>query len=505
MMVIMLFIEPGFVLSLLTYSSIKLQLLPLVAIAIMIDAVLVSIWYIIATLLNNPSLKAGAVNEAYQLFGNIAIAVLVLFLLITFSQFFYTALQGNASLNNANISKMCGSLENNSQSNLLNSSLPSNYNAINPLPFKGSLLSGIGGFPGYCALAKYNHKNTTSEIDYPVTTSAIILANLTNQNLNNLNDLFATEAYVGFLSKLTATFSVCVANPATAPTLITLYLEPCVVPFMIAIPILSRDTFEFTPLAGYSKIYTGLGTLGGLITTSLESFIAQLFVITAFVYIWPVLLFIGLALRSVFLTRRLGGLFIALAVAFVLFYPAIFSIEYITLDSSVTSVPTLAVGGSALIANVVNASDPSQQLEGSNYNISHLNFFVQPNLEDIAKSTSCWYGYGGSLISKEGSDIITLDSYGTLASMVSVAYGGLTGAIYHNNKYSSTFSYLSGFGCNENEALETLFLSYDAYGITGISAYWLPILNIIIVLAGVKGLSGLLGGDTELAGLGRLI
>ena len=50
-----------------------------------------------------------------------------------------------------------------------------------------------------------------------------------------------------------------------------------------------------------------------------------------------------------------------------------------------------------------------------------------------------------------------------------------------------------------------LFMIMNAYGIIGIPAYWLPIMNLVITLSGIIGLSGLLGGDTSMAGLGNLV
>ena len=59
--------------------------------------------------------------------------------------------------------------------------------------------------------------------------------------------------------------------------------------------------------------------------------------------------------------------------------------------------------------------------------------------------------------------------------------------------------------CPPAAAVDTLYTLMDEYGVISVSAYFLPIINILIVLTGIIGLSGLLGGDTQLAGLSRLV
>jgi hypothetical protein len=59
--------------------------------------------------------------------------------------------------------------------------------------------------------------------------------------------------------------------------------------------------------------------------------------------------------------------------------------------------------------------------------------------------------------------------------------------------------------CTPPEAEAMLFSLVNSYGMYGINAYFLPILDLLITISAIIGLSGLLGGDTELAGLSKLI
>ena len=59
--------------------------------------------------------------------------------------------------------------------------------------------------------------------------------------------------------------------------------------------------------------------------------------------------------------------------------------------------------------------------------------------------------------------------------------------------------------CNRDQSLNLLYDFMRIYGVDGIAAYFLPLINILVVLTGIIGLSGVLGGDTALAGLSRLV
>ncbi len=61
------------------------------------------------------------------------------------------------------------------------------------------------------------------------------------------------------------------------------------------------------------------------------------------------------------------------------------------------------------------------------------------------------------------------------------------------------------FGCTPDHAIDTGLTLTNIYGITAISAFILPLLNILIVYSGMIGMSSLLGGDTDIIGLSKFL
>ena len=59
--------------------------------------------------------------------------------------------------------------------------------------------------------------------------------------------------------------------------------------------------------------------------------------------------------------------------------------------------------------------------------------------------------------------------------------------------------------CTPTAAMNTFNAMIQAFGVMGVSAYLLPVLNLVITLSAILGVSGLLGGDTSLAGISKLL
>lgn len=59
--------------------------------------------------------------------------------------------------------------------------------------------------------------------------------------------------------------------------------------------------------------------------------------------------------------------------------------------------------------------------------------------------------------------------------------------------------------CPPTGAVATTMEMLNAYGIMGVTSYFLPIINLVMTLSAIIGMSGLLGGDTTLEGLSRFI
>ena len=94
------------------------------------------------------------------------------------------------------------------------------------------------------------------------------------------------------------------------------------------------------------------------------------------------------------------------------------------------------------------------------------------------------------------------------ASEMAVLGGALCGAcmgfLWYNAFPAHVFMGDSG-SLPPGGALATTMEMLNAYGIIGVASYFLPLLNLIITLSAIVGMSGLLGGNTSLEGLSRFV
>jgi hypothetical protein len=510
-----------------TFQGIGAALLPLVIVALLIDSALVTIWYMLGSILGNAAAKASARSELYQVGGTALLAVLLIALLTTFSLAFYNILSSTKLLNPSTVSSICQGIMSNSGLTMLGS--------------KGAIMSSSKSgssspFPGFCDMVDPAKLQTpTAQMDYPLAVTGVIVANLTNQTITNLNSAFVLDSFLGFLSTLQPEMRFCVSDPEAIQ---------CVGP----VPnILATSTVyvgvSFIPYAGFDYLYKSLADFGTMLTNAYTLFVAQLTFIVVFVFLWPYLVFIGLVLRSTPFTRGVGGLLIATAIGMALFYPLVYSIEYLSLNNwsqqqlssetlgtanaiygynYVTSIPGRSVvmcpgegtapassqcacSSSVPYKPVCTGSTPycsdAEIKPTCNYTV---NFFVQPSVANIAQADGCWPHIGPwstDLITAEAADIGTLlvplySMFMPLLSMATKGFGFNTNGI-------PTFPLPAG--CTSGNALKTFEAMMQSFGIIGVSAYLLPVLNLVITLSAILGLSGLLGGDTSLAGIAKLL
>ncbi len=552
------------------YTPTGEAILPIVFAALLLDVAIVVIWYFAGVVLNNNKVKESAKGEYYQFIGTVVITMLILWAMVTMSSLFYSVLSTTHLLNPTAISTMCANLEANSMINLVGGT--------------NSLLSGATAngntLTGFCQVL--SGSSLTERIDYPLATTSVIIANLTNQTATNLNSGFIIDAWIGFLSKVSPTFGFCFGEPEIAFEQCLLQgttsgpppapntgsagsavtgtsivpsggttgaeaLPPGVQKYQsgqlgLATAIKSGATalqnarieidVKFQPYSGYSLLLTSINTFGAMITTSLESFIAQLLILSIFIYIWPFLLFGGLLLRSTFFTRKLGGLLIAVVIGVMIIFPLLFSLEYLVL-SNVTFVNS---AGTALynIQNPLSTVSPGVNTtygfnavtplpeSPTNLNSNYVvNFFVEPSVEAIALKNNCWPGVSGlsevgiattnPLI---GSAVLAGESINplTTSEVTDLVYLALPGgaisaaeqiiqSVYDGHM---TSYYLPAF-CPVNGALQTVMSIINAYGIIGVTSFFIPIINLIITMTAIVGLSGLMGGDVSLGGLSRFL
>ena len=466
------------------YQGIQSQLLPLAIIAILIDAAIISAWYIMGVLLNNRGVKVSALNEFYQIIGTVIMVSIIIYSLTIFSMIFYSSLNNTKLMDQTTLSNMCTSLTTNSPLTILGKS-------------KGSLL--VSQSKSYNGICDYVNKlsgsspgtpsgsSVTAKIDYPLAASALINANLTNQVAVQLNNLFEVDAFIGFLLK----FSPSIGIGGSVFSVLK-----------------SGIQFSYTPYSGYNMLYNSLTPIGTLMSSALEIMTAKLLFFTFALYAWPYLLFGGIILRVTIFTRKIGGLLIAIAIGIVFLYPVIFSLEYITLGNSnsynVLNPYFTPTKQSQQLSSIQPSQSQTTSLNEANVLLSNtiaatgykLNFFILPKINKIAQKDGCWPP-GGSLIAGESEQVLT--SLIPLVSQINTILTLVGGSIPSVIKDT-------GFGtCTATGAKNLVFDLFDVYGIAGITIFWLPLLNIIIVLNGILGLSGLLGGDTALAGISKLI
>lgn len=521
------------ILQAVTFEGAETALVPLMIVALLLDSALVSIWYMVGSILGNSAAKASARSELYQIGGTALLAVLIVALLTTFSSAFYNILGSTKLLNPAVTNSICQNIMAGTKLTILGS---------NGVVMSGSQESG-STFPGFCNMVNPSQPQTaTTRMDYPLAATGVIIANLTNQTMTNLDSSFVVDSFLGFLTNLAPEIRLCLGS---IPAL------QCVTPIPNPAATLTVNIgASFAPFAGLDFIYKSLADYGTMITNAYTLFVAQLTFIVVFVFIWPYLIFIGLVLRATPFTRGVGGLLIAAAIGMVLFYPLIYSIEYLSLGNGlvqsnaatygynyITAIPgrgavvcpgeANAIGGPAVpscgssssldtpgCSNSIVYSPvcfaPSGQVDKSvqplctdsvaptcNYTV---NFFVQPSIKDEALSYGCWpafqHGQPAPLNSAEFVDITVLlvPFYSLVAPLISLA------AVPN----SIPTLWLPAM-CKPDAALKTFQAMTQSFGVMGISAYLLPVLNLVITLSGILGVSGLLGGDTSLAGIAKLL
>ncbi len=520
-----------------SFNSVKTAIMPLVLIALILDFAIVGIWWLIGTLLNNSKVKEGAKEEAYQAIGTAILAVIIigslLTLAITFdnvlssTNFFYgpsssirsssvLSSKTRAPLNPGTIDTLCNNLYKTSPLDIIGKNSGNSF-----------LTSKDNQFPGLCSLTSLD--SATRHIDYPLVASGIILANITNQTGHNLNNLFILDSFIGYLSTVTPTMSWCIPAPEDLFDPIATVLDCSAatslssgfggIAAIATLPVL-YIRFAFTPYAGYDIVYKELGTIGILITTAFDSFIAQLLFVIISLYAWPWLIFSGFVLRSTIFTRKIGGLLIAIGLGMVLIFPAVFSLEYLGLGNGIGNListsPSSCISNpsaSGCVAGIYGFNTietkqitfipgyPSNKPEtySAKKPVQYpydLNFFIEPQLNKIAYYYQCW---------PTNNNIILGESLDTIELLVPFSSGV--------QLFASGASIIPTFfpkleidpNCSPHALLRVFFKYLESYGIIGITAFFLPIINLFIVISAIIGLSGLFGGDTSLAGLSKLI
>ncbi len=459
--------------------------IPIVLIAILVAILLTLIFYAIATLLGNARLKSAALYEFAQVIGTVVILLIIFGLFNIYSASVY----GNyPKLTNA-VSNICSP----SQQNQLAGSPIDFLNPTIQGPTK-SICGLAGGVPS---------SGVTQNIDYGLASTYAIIANVTSQAGMSLNDLNEFENFYNTLESVVPTGSVC--WPAVTCSAPTGGLSAQGAGTGVSI---SYTTY---PYYMYGKIRGGTLFINAEAELSFYTGLLELFATIVALFGWPYFLAAGLILRASFLTRRVGGLIIAVVLVALFLYPLLNLFEYSSLTNA--SSPLSAIG-----ANVVSYQNaPLLQLKGQapctsllsscildntnpiiDYNTGRIDFYVFPRLDYILNYEGCW-PLAGSLLASE---VKIIGLYITPGVGNALALYGLIGSFV-----GSVPSFLIDrvISCSPEALLNSVLSLSNFYGQTFVFMVMLPVLNVLMLLSAVKGLSSLLGGDTSLLGLGRLV
>ena len=485
------------VLTIPSFVSTGQNLIPLFMVAMLVDVGIIAIWYFIGVLLNNRGWKGSAVGEFYQFIGTAIIAAVAIGALAMSANVFTGILGSTQLMSPSAVSTMCTNIEN------FNSGGALSLSGLHLLKPTDSLLAGSSTnpnlFPGICNLLSPSTGDIGGQIDYPLAASAVVLANLTNQSAVNLNSLFYIENFVFFLQWLKPQSIVCIGAIGNCEDV----GEPIV-----------TVALSYAPYTGYSAFKKVGNIVGTLTTGEVESLSLQLIVIAIMLAIWPYLFFVGLVLRATLFTRKIGGTLIAMAIGAVIFVPLLLNIEYLGLAGSASPLAA-ASAASATNPSGFNAASygfstqtdlPQASCATSNPGACTgnyiLNFYVMPSYQAIANADSCWT-IGliplsiNTPIALETADVLFLGIPGV---------GLVSGLLSIGTLFSSSVPpVVLPYSCAPENVYHMFFQLVEAAAVGGITAYFLPVLNIIMVFAGIRGLSKLFGGDTEFAGLGKLV
>lgn len=129
------------------------------------------------------------------------------------------------------------------------------------------------------------------------------------------------------------------------------------------------------------------------------------------------------------------------------------------------------------------------------YNSLTPNFYVFPSISAIANYNGCW-PLAGNLPAEEAKDSVLMAI--SLGFGAAFTFGGFVSQVPQLTGILST-------PCVPSAAVATSMEFMDVYGLMSVAGFVIPFLNILIILSAMKNVSFLFGGDTDIAGLGKLV
>ncbi|MGC8628670.1 MAG: hypothetical protein ACP5T4_00460 [Candidatus Micrarchaeia archaeon] len=132
---------------------------------------------------------------------------------------------------------------------------------------------------------------------------------------------------------------------------------------------------------------------------------------------------------------------------------------------------------------------------------SGISPFILPNATRTLQYYSCWPPFS-SVVAYELAFSLPylIPLYGLITGILSTFGYALAGTVT-----AIPFTPVVFLGCNPYEAINATLALANIYGLTTITAFILPLLNILIVYSGAMGFSKLMGGDTDIMGISKLL
>jgi hypothetical protein len=420
-----------------------------------------AVYYMIGVLLHNSSVKERAVNEFGQAIG-VAIMVVIIVLVLGLLGNLFTSMFSQTTANS-----ICTTLKGSYLGLTLNDVNSNGAPAANSITTEICTLAGSAS----------QTNDFTTKIDYGLSSAYLIIANLTNQSADNLQGFYMFESYVGFLSSFEVVDGVC---------------TPWLCGITGAMPRQYSVLISYTPLKGYQLIKIISPTLESQANMIFEFYVLQLLFIALSMYAWPILLAGGILLRATYFGRRAGGLLMAIAIGMVIFLPMVILLEYGAFSGSSSS----PIGATNLPVLVINETQPGTSTT-TVYASNTLDMYVLPKTSWIANHYGCWPNGNGNLGMGEADFAAwyLIPFYGEIYFIL----GGLTFFV------STLPTMPPGNGCTYPQVMTAIFNMMNAYGVMSVTGFILPFFNILIFFSGVRGLSVLFGGDTNLMGISKLI
>lgn len=478
--------QPSFITS---YSEFTAWL-PVIIVAVTLSIMITGIYYLAGVALQSKDIKSRAVGEFGQAVGTIIIVVM----LIAVLWFFGT---GELSLENvvspASLSLLCGP----AQLGASKVSILSSTGMINDVPSPTNTICSVISLMAPAASSSSSLPSgispgsidITPRLDYGLLASYVIIANVTNQAADNLNAFYIFEGWMGYLSKLVSTTGICTPSPT------------CIVPASPSGSKLSV-TLSVTPLAGYLPLTSVNSSVEFEAVLTFYILFFQLLVILLFLFVWPYLLAAGVILRAMFFTRRAGGLLMGIGISVALIYPLMYVLEYGAFANTNLS----PIGATNL---------PSMQLSErltdgtlTTYGSSGFNFFILPNAKEVIEVYGCMPPHDNLMVGEVAAALPYYFVPGlgpalTLIYLLGNTAGGISPSISSILSYSASPN--SGVVCTPDQAISTSLALLNLYGIVSVLGITLPMINVLIALAMITNLTRLLGGDTDLLGISKLI